>query len=59
MKRKRVISQADGNDICNSVSLRGLQYVLNLEFSHFERLAKSVLRHFLEDVAVKHHQTLF
>lgn len=57
-EKEKMISQAGENDICNSISLSGLIYMLNLEFSHFERLAESALRHFVEHVAVKLHQTL-
>lgn len=54
-----MISQADENDMCNSISLSGPRFVLNLEFARFERLAKSAFRHFMEHDAVKLHQTLF
>lgn len=54
-----MISQVDENDICNSISVSGLRYMLNLAFSRFERPAKSALRYFMEHVAVRLHQTLF
>lgn len=59
MKRKIVISQADENDVCNSVSLSGLGHVFSLEFSRLQKLAKSARRHLTEHIVVKLHQTLF
>lgn len=56
---KRMISQADEKGACNSISLSGSQYVPHLESSHLESLANSALRQFMEDVAVRLHQTLF